>query len=396
MRAKRLIAGAIVFAGLVFTTNSALALFMLKPMELTLNIKRGESKTQVFTVRNDTEKSITCQIYATGYEVKKDGSQLFENAKNKYSVPEWVKIKESEFKVPASENKKLEARIFVPRTARPGEYFAVIMVEKRPGKVKRRTGISIPVIFRMACIAKITVPGRIIGKKAEISEAKVEVPDPESKEKKVKVIVTLRNKCQVHLDAQGEVRIKNEKGRVFDKFVLQGAGKRTKGEAFVYPEGERIFWGTIGRPFPPGEYIAEVSFNYGHKFRRVRAKESFTVTQAVSVKQKESLILKAQPGLLKYSLVPGGYHVEGVQVENMDPVEALEVTTQSSAQWLKVFPQRLKLAPKRRRKIRVVARIPRDTEVVKRSGKVMFKAEKGDPVFVDVIVSDARKKETTK
>lgn len=115
------------------------------------------------------------------------------------------------------------------------------------------------------------------------------------------------------------------------------------------------------------------------------------MSQAVAAKQKELLVLAAKPELLEYSLVPGGYHAEAVEVENMDIVENLEVVAQSSAEWLKVSPDKLKLAPERSRKVRVAVRIPRSTETVERSGKIIFKARRGEPIFVDVLVHDARK-----
>lgn len=380
-----------VFLGLVFVTNSGFA-FRLCPASVKTEIRRGGRETLTLNVGSRAEKSVSCRVYTTGFEVKRNGKQLFEKATEKYSAANWIKVKPSEFEISPNGTEKIKVEISVPRSAKSGEYFAVIMAESRaPARAKtpKGTTISFAVVYRLGCITRITIPGRtIIRKKAKISEVRVEI------DRDVKVIATLENKCPVHLDAEGSVKIKNLEGRIFDKFLLQGAGKNVRGEAFVYPEGMRDFWGTITRPLPPGEYVAEVSFTYGYRFRKIRAKTTFTLTETVAAKQKELLILAAKPELLEYSLVPGGYHVEAVEVENMDIVENLEIVAQSNAEWLKVSPGRLKLAPERRRKIKVIVRIPRDTEIVKRDGKIMFKAERGKPVFVDVVVHDAREKES--
>ena len=382
------------FLGLVFAANSALA-FRLSPASIEKEIKRGAKQTIVLNIANSAANPIRCRLYATGLEVKRDGKQVFEGAAAEYSTVDWLKPKESEFEIPAGGTKEMEVEISVPKNAQAGEYFAVIMAESTVparGKTPQGVEISIGVNYRLGCITRITVPGGTVTKRAEISEVKVEIPSPESETQDIKVTATLENKCQVHLDAEGTVQIRNLKGRVFDKFVLQAAGKDVKGEAFIYPEGMRDFSGTIERPLLPGEYVAEVSFDYGYRFRRIRAETTFIVKEELSEKQKEFLTLSAQPNLLTLEMSAGTFRTQTIKLSNLD-FEPLEIKVKSQAEWLKVNPDQLTIRPNNSRTLRIEVFVPAG-EPVERIGKVLLTPARGKPVSVDVVVSEYKRKET--
>ncbi len=383
-----------VLLGLVSVANSASG-FRLSPASVGKEIKRGTEKTLVLSIGNSAANPIHCRLYATGLEIKRDGKQLFEKAAVNYSAVDWLKAEESEFEVPANSTKEVEIEVAVPRNAKSGEYFAVIMAESTvPARARTPGGaeISIGVNYRLGCITRITVPGTTIRKKAEISEIKVVAPSPRTEEQGIKVTATLENKCRVHLDAKGEVQIKNLDGRVFDKFVLQAAGKNVKGEAFIYPEGMRDFSGTVERPLPPGEYVAEVNFSYGYDFRRIRAKTSFSVTAEIGEKQRELLTLTAEPNLLELEMSSGAFRTQSIKLSNLD-FEPLEVEFKSQADWLKINPSQFIVRPNNSKTLRIEVLVPAG-EPVERIGKVLLVPERGKPVTVDVVVSEHKRKET--
>lgn len=384
----------IMIFGLIFVTNSTLTFgqqmslnFKLNPSSLRIEGKISRAQTEILTVKNITAKSVQYRIYKTGFEVSRNGKFLFEEATRKYSALDWIKIKETEFGIPADGGKDVKVKISVPANAKRGEYFAVIMVESRePTRTEKTTGepgFLVPIVIRRGCMVRITVRGRTISKKAEILEIRVGIPDPEKKEGGIGVIATLENKCQVHLDAIGEVKIKNLAGRIFDKFALYGAGKDVRGEAFVYPEGIRDFWGTITRPMPPGEYIAEASFTYGYRFRKIRAKESFTITEAIAAKQKEFLVLKTKPEFFELNMVSNERRIKGLKITNLD-FNPLEVEVFSN-RWFRVEPSEFAIPAGRSKYLRVVIMIPPEEES-KKIGRIVFKPERGKEVVVDIIV----------
>ena len=382
-----------VLLGLVSVANSALG-FRLSPASVEKEIKRGSTETLVLSIGNSAANPIHFRLYATGLELKRDGTQLFENAAATYSAADWLKVKESEFEVPAHSTKEVEIEIAVPRNAKSGEYFTVIMVESTvPTRTRTPEGveISIGVNYRLGCITRITVPGRTVTKKAEISEIRVEASSPGAEKQEITVIATLENKCRIHLDAKGEVQIKNLDGRVFDKFVLQAAGKNVKGEAFIYPEGMRDFSGTIERPLPPGEYVAEISFSYGYRFKRVRAKIAFSVTAEIGEGQKELLTLTAEPNLLELEMSSGAFRTQSIKLSNLD-FEPLGIEVISQADWLKVKPSQFMVRPNGSKTLRIEVFVPAG-EPVKRTGKVLLVPGRGKSVTVDIVVSEHKRKE---
>ena len=381
----------LILSGVGLLVNSALG-FRIMPASLYLQVKRGESQNQVLNVINDTGNPINCRVYVSGFEVLRDGKQLFEEATEKYSARNWIKSKESEFEVAPNSTKEVEIEIAVPRNTKSGEYFATIMAGSRvPARAKTPQGtqISFGVNFRIGCITIITVPGQAIRKKAEISEFKVEMPSSEDEGQDIQVMVTLENRSKVHLDVEGEVQIRDPKGRVFDKFSLQGTGKNTRGQAFVFPEGRRDFSGNIQRPLPPGEYEAEVSFKYGYRFQKIRAKTTIVITEEMSNKQKQFLVLVAEPNPLELKVSPGSFRTGSFKIWSMD-FERLKVDVLSEAEWLRVRPTKFTIRPGKYQNVQASVSIPVE-EPVQRAAKILLKPERGNPVTVDIIVSEYKR-----
>lgn len=401
---KKMVVFLMLMFGLGLITNSTLA-FRLTPASLDIEVKRGESQTQVLKIGNSSENPISCRVYVIGFEVLKDGKQLFEGANKKFSAVGWIsfrkrflglkipwkKYKDLEFEVSPEGIEEAEIEIGVPKNAQPGDYYATIMAESTvPGRAKTPQGVEVSVNLRLGCITRITIPGRTIRKKAEISEVRVELPKPETEEP-VKIIATLENKCEVHLDGRGEVLIKNTEGRVFDRFVLQGAGKEAKGQALVYPEGSRDFWGVVERPLPPGEYVAEAVFDYGYQFRRLREKTFFVVSPEMGQKQREFLTMTVEPNLLELEMSSGAFRTQSLKVSNLD-FEPLKVEVLTSSSWLGVKPSQLIIRPNNYITLRIEVAVPTE-EPVARNGKIILKPEKGKAITIDVVISEYKREE---
>lgn len=390
---KKLVLFLMIVLGLSLLANTTIA-FRLSPASLKIEVKRGTTYLQILDIGNSSTNPISCRIYTTGLEVQKDGKQLFEEATTDYSAATWIISKEPTFEIPANSTKEVTIEIAVPRNTRPGEYFATIMTESTaPARTRNseRGEISMAVNFRLGCITRITVPGRTIRKKAEVSTVKVEVPNPDSENQDIIVTATLENQCSVHLDAKGTVLIKNTENRIFDKFVLQGAGKNARGEAFIFPQGSRDFWGIIERPLPPGEYVAEVSFSYGYRSRKVKGKAFFTVSPELGKKQKELLVFTVESNLIELEMTPGAFRTYRLKISNLD-FEPLKIKIVSQSAWLEIKPSQLTIRPNRSKTLRIEVSVPAD-EPIKRIGKILLTPERGKEIVVDVVVSEYKKGE---
>lgn len=376
-----------------FLTNQVMA-FSLSPAYLELEIKRGESQTQILDVNNDGDGPILCQIAVSGFEVLSDGKQLFEAAIPDYSAAGWIEAKESEFEVSGKSSGKAEVTIAVPKTAQPGDYFACVFAQTQaPSKVKTSQSreVEIAVNCRLGCILQITVPGKNLFRKAEVGEVKAKMPLIENKEEGIKIFANLTNKCASHLDARGEVLIKNSANRIFDKFVLQATGKNTKGVALIYPMGSREFSGVIQRPLPAGEYIAEVAFDYGYRTQKAKAEAKFTVSQEVGENQKEFLTLTAEPNPLEAQMSSGALRALAIKVFNFD-FEPLAVKATSQVPWIKVEPAEFTIGSGKEKSLSVTISVPAN-ERIARVGKIILTPERGRSVAVDIVVLAPKERE---
>lgn len=369
---------------LVLCANKSLA-FYFSPFVLEMELKKGETYKQTFIVGNTSSKSIKCAVTVSGWELLRSGEVVCETAQNSYSAAPWIKIKEIEFNLPAGSEKKIEAEITVPNYASAGDYFASVAVKASVEDIERK-GVTQPIetCFRSALQIHISGPAPSI--KAEIIELKVALP--EVKEQDIKIFAALKNFSRVHLDARAQVEIRNSAGKIFDRFDLYGAGKNVRGEAFIYPEGMRDFWGSISRPLPEGEYVAEISFSYGSRFRAIKAAIDFVVNPELGQRQKEFLTLIVEPELVEIEALPKSFRTKTIKISNFD-FEDLEVKIVSQKDWLKVKPNLLKIQPGKSRSCRIEISL---SDAVEREGRIFVLPERGKAKTIDVIVKEVERK----
>ncbi|PIU15813.1 hypothetical protein COT20_01270 [bacterium (Candidatus Gribaldobacteria) CG08_land_8_20_14_0_20_39_15] len=376
---KKFFPFSLVLALSVLCASKSLA-FYFSPFVLKLELKKGEIYKQTFIVGNSWSKSIKCAISVSGWELLRSGEVVCETVQKSYSAASWIKIKEVEFNLPSGGEKKIEAEITVPKYASAGDYFASVAVKASILEDIKQKGVtqSVETCFRSAL--QIHVFGFMPSVKAEVIEFKVIMP--EEKEQDIKIFAALKNFSRVHLDARAQVEIRNSAGEIFDRFDLYGAGKNIRGDAFVYPEGIRDFWGSISRPLAEGEYVAEISFVYGSRFQTNKAAINFVVSRELGQKQKEFLTLIVEPELLEIEVSPKSFRTKTVKISNLD-FEALEVQIVSQEDWLKVKPDVLKIQPGKTKNCRIEISI---FEEVEREGRIFVQPERGKVKEIDVIV----------
>jgi hypothetical protein len=218
----------------------------------------------------------------------------------------------------------------------------------------------------------------------------------------VKVVATFSTVSRKMLFVKGQVSIyqdivgeNGKRQRILrDRFTLTPAGSTVKGEEKVMPGGIRDFFGAIERPLPVGEYTAEVRFEYrgeGDEYARLAlGQATFSIPQELVIRQKDMLLLVVTPDLLEYEMVPGEYHVKAVTVENLDTVEPLRIQLGTDVDWIEISSTSFLLQPGRKQSFRIAVKIPRDAEVVDRTGRIYISTDHGKVVYVDVKVRDKR------
>ncbi|MCK9221873.1 MAG: hypothetical protein PHV61_00400 [Limnochordia bacterium] len=221
-------------------------------------------------------------------------------------------------------------------------------------------------------------------------------------EQSIRIMATLQTSARKMIVAQGEAFVyeeyKDESGRthrrLLDRFLLTPVGSNIKGQGSIFPGGLRDFTGSVHRPLAAGEYALEVKFEYGEqgaKYRRIAlGQQGFTVTEDIARQQRDILTLDVDKELLQYVMVPGGFHVETVVLENLDLVESMEVLLVTNVEWLRVSTEACVIPPGRTKTIAIAARVPRDVEKVQGEGNVFIVAKTGKTISVDVKLIDAR------
>ncbi len=326
------------------------------------------------------------KIFPTDIMVDRRGNLSFEKLKNwKYSCLSWIKLPEERI-LTLSKNrvKELEFKIKVPYTAKPGQYYACIMIEPTEfTPIERKIGGVTTVLnikSRIAVPIIITVPGRIAKLDGKAISAEVKV-----KKEEVKVLATFKNEGNVIEEVRGKAQIVNKADRkVYDVVTLKALNpSAADGMGKVFPECLRDFEGVVKKPLPIGEYEARISFDYGIKFRQAKIRTEFAITEEIAVSQKELLVLAVEPELLELLMPRGGRIIKGLKVSNLD-FEPLEVEVVSS-KWIKIEPAKFRIPAGRSKNLRIVITIPQGEEP-QRTGKIVFKPERGKPANVDVVI----------
>jgi len=281
------------------------------------------------------------------------------------------------------QSKELKFKISVPRTAEPGEYYSVIMCE--PTEFTSSRFKDKPAVLKMksriAVVFVIDVPGRIYEKKGEAISAKAEEADG-----KIKITSTFKNAGNIHLDVSGIATIRSDDGRTtFGQVKLSSPGRESKEKEFVFPNSVLDFTGSLDRPLPKGEYIVDVAFDYGYKFRKAREKANFSIDREINVDESGMELLSVEPEEIKIELSEGAFRVKPIKLVNVD-YRTLRVFTETEGEWLKVAPSEFTLRPGGSKVLKAVLSIPKD-EKEKRIGEIVFKPDKGKFIRIPVVVT---------
>jgi len=355
----------------------------VSPVRFDESIARGASKDFVLNLTGSKGSyNQDLLIYPSDLYMSRNGALSFDSIKDsKNSCVKWIKIEKSQISLLEDQTVKLKFKISIPSNASPGEYYAVIMVEpEKFSDVKdKNKPIMLKMKSRVAVVFVLQVPGRSYEKKGEIAEVKILQTDS-----LVKISSAFQNSGDIHLDVKSEATIRSADGKMtFGTFPLK-ALSNSKDEAFVFPGAIRDFEGVLKRPLPTGDYLAEVSYNYGYDFRKARKIQKFSINRKVPLDEKNAEFVSLEPKEIRLLVPKGGRRMQVVKITNTD-YRSLNVSVAAN-DWASIAPNNLSLKPGEVRNV-MLTLVPMYDQSQNKETVVSFKADRGKATNMKVFVT---------
>lgn len=364
----------------------------VSPVRFDITIARGSS--QEFKLNLIGSKGLYNQdlmIYPSDLSMNRIGALSFDTIPGKKnSCIKWIKMETNKISLLEEQSKELKFKISIPSNTAPGEYYAVIMIEpvvsfdiKDP-----KNPIVMHMKSRVAVVIVLDVPGRTYIKKGEVSDIKILETDS-----LIRISASFKNTGDIHLDALGEAIIRSVDSKTnYGKFNLRALGS-PKDESFIFPEAIRDFEGVLNRQLPAGDYLAEVSFNYGYDFKKARQIARFSVKRKIEVNEDKAEFLRLNNQDLKLLIPQGGRRAQVVTVTNID-YRPLNVSI-TADDWVKVAPNNFILKPGEVRNIMLTMSVAEYDTSLKKEAVIQLKTDHGAGSEIKILVSGAKEKLTS-
>ncbi len=376
--------------------------FRVSPVKFDLTIPRG--KSQVLTLNFTGSKGSTVEnvtLYPTDISMLRNGNTKFiRRLEFEHSAVPWVSFDRENMRIIGTEKKQFDFEIHVPRNATPGEYYVAIInepLERSTIKVKDEP-LKIQMRSRVAIVIVLNVPGRNYKKEGSILESKVKEENG-----KINITSTFENEGNIHLDVTGKAIIRSKNGRTsYGEVALRKTGAQPNKKQFVFPKNLLDFHGAINKKLPAGDYVVDISFDYGYDFKKAKDQAFFTVERGAGVKESDMNFISVKPEKLRIALSKGMFRTKTMEISSFYG-ENMKISTEIEEEWLKISPSTIILRPGQKRTIKVIIKVPDDFEE-KLSGKIVFNPEKGKSIempvkimshqlFKEVKIEEAKEKE---
>lgn len=345
----------------------------VSPVRFDLSIARGAS--QEFTLNLVGSKGSYNQdliIYPSDLFMSRTGSLSFDIRDSKISAVKWIKIEKNKLSLLEDQSKDVKFKISIPSNAIPGEYYAVIMVEPTSftKAIDKDKPIQLEMKSRVAIVIILEVPGRTYSKKGEVSGVKVAETDT-----LIKIASSFKNSGNIHLDVVADATIKSGDGKInFGKFELSAISSPQRA-AFIFPDAIRDFEGVLHRQLPAGEYLADVSYDYGYAFNKAHQTLKFTITRKNLLKEDKAQFLSLNTKDLRLHIPKGGRRTQVITVTNID-YRPLNIQIESE-EWLKINPDNIVLKSGEVRNLLLNISVPEYDESQTKEAIICFKTDRG-------------------
>jgi len=256
---------------------------LLSPPLKEIEAIAGTSTTYTMSLRNLGDIAMACQVFVRDLAQKESGEYqvMTKRGEAPFSCADWVEIspEDTDFTLPAEEGRDIPIKLAVPRHVREGGYYAAVVLEIVPPVPEERPLASVALHPQMTSLIELsvkTLSGRGGVKRASISDIEIlRAFEDKTYSRKygqdaLVISALVKNEGNVHLFGKGNLTIRTAEGKVLRRTPLGG------GRGVVLP-GNVVRFNTVFKvPPPPGEYLAEVSIEYGDRYI-ARVKKEFSI-----------------------------------------------------------------------------------------------------------------------
>lgn len=367
--------------------------YKVQPLNYDLTLNRGESTELELTLTGSKQDGLEyLSIYLTDLSMARDGSLLFPMSGGKYSAKDWIKLSDKRAGLSYKKGLTYKFKVSVPYTAKPGEYYSTIMLD--PDDIVQfdvtEKKVSVGKKSRVAVVVLIKVPGLTTPKDAKVLESNFKMGETN------KISATLENLSLEHLKVSGTASVTSKDGTLGFGTVPLITQYTKEGKTFVFPGSTIDFYGTLDRTLPSGEYVLEVSFDYGYYSKRATYKKDFFIKRDVPLDESKANFLELETTEIKMNVPPNSLRTKDISIINTDyrPI----TFTFDTDDWVKVKPSapKITLKPGEKKGFRVVISISDYGGVDKKESKITVSPDRGISSEISVLVSNKEELLTNK
>lgn len=250
----------------------------ISPSLYDISVEPGQEWRSTLRIINVNDYDLTVYVDVVNFKPQGEGGDgrfvpIPETGAEGVSLAEWIRIEKTPIVIPREQSKEIPVSVLVPFDASPGGHFAAILVGTRPvvntpGQAKVQTSQMITSLFFARVAGDIYELGTI----REFTSQGTYLSSPE-----VTFDMRFENKGNVHLQPQGDIRIKNMWGQERGVIPINQASQFGN----VLPETIRLFtfnWKGEWSISDIGRYTAVATLAYGSEERQfASAKTTFWV-----------------------------------------------------------------------------------------------------------------------
>lgn len=248
----------------------------ISPPLIEITLPPGAESEQTIRVTNATENLLELYPAAMNFEAKGEGGEPnflppSENEK-KFSLAQWLELSQPKIALAPRQEIIYKYKIKVPFDAAPGGHYGVVLLGTVPPQADASVS-QVAIAGEVGSLVLVRVPGDIVeeGGLEEFSAPWFFFRPP------VPFTTFVRNKGNTHFKPDGEITIRNWRGKEIERVPLNPL----KGN--ILPESRRRFdteWNPATKPFwkiPVGRFSADLRAVYGLSGKTLASKIYFWI-----------------------------------------------------------------------------------------------------------------------